>query len=152
MKRKCTARTNAGRPCRAWAVRGSEPPRCPAHAGLTGGASSSRRSDAGSGFYGRQLTTQEISDLVASTGDSSLVDEIAVSRVVLRRLLSVLQDEDELSVRELTRVASMVFNGSRVVAHLLRDERALSGEAADGIAGAIGHALDELATEWGLEL
>lgn len=151
MKRKCTAKTNAGRPCRAWAVRGTEPPRCPAHAGLTAGPSSSR-SDAGGSFYGRQLTTQELTDLVAFTSDPSLSDEIAVSRVMLRRLLTVLQDEEELSVRELTRVASMVFNGSRVVARLLRDERALSGEAADGISGAIGHALDELATEWGLEL
>ena len=32
------------------------------------------------------------------------------------------------------------------------DQRALSGAASDGIAGAIGQALDELATEWGVEL
>lgn len=35
---------------------------------------------------------------------------------------------------------------------MLRDQRALSGEAADGIAGAIAQALDELATELGTDL
>jgi hypothetical protein len=105
------------------------------------------------GFYGRELTTQELTDLVVYSDDVTLSDEIAASRVMVRRLLSVLQDEDDdLSVQELTRLASTVFNGSRVVARLLRDERALSGEAADGIAGAIGTALDELSTEWGLDL
>jgi len=152
MKRKCTATTNSGRPCQAWAVHGTEPPRCPAHAGLTVGPETARRSRGDISFYNRQLTPEELNDLIAFSGDPTLADEIAVSRVVLRRLLAVLQDEDDLSVRELTRIASMVFNGSRAVATLLRDERALSGEAADGIAGAIGHALDELATEWGLEL
>ena len=37
-------------------------------------------------------------------------------------------------------------NASRL-GRLLRDQRALSGQAADGIAGAIAAALDELATE-----
>lgn len=42
-------------------------------------------------------------------------------------------------------------NASRL-GRLLRDRRALTGEAADGIAGAISAALDELATELGVEL
>ena len=33
MSTRCTATTAAGRACRAWAVRGSDPPRCRAHAG-----------------------------------------------------------------------------------------------------------------------
>lgn len=32
---RCTATTAAGRACRAWAVRGSDPPRCRAHGGGT---------------------------------------------------------------------------------------------------------------------
>lgn len=31
MPTRCTATTAAGRPCRAWAVRGTDPPRCTAH-------------------------------------------------------------------------------------------------------------------------
>lgn len=42
-------------------------------------------------------------------------------------------------------------NASRL-GRLLRDRRALSGEAADGISGAIAQALDELSTELGVEL
>lgn len=42
-------------------------------------------------------------------------------------------------------------NASRL-GRLLRDRRAISGEAADGIAGAIAQALDELGTELGVEL
>ena len=43
------------------------------------------------------------------------------------------------------------LNASRL-GRLLRDQRALSGEAADGIAGAIAQALDELSSELGAEL
>lgn len=42
-------------------------------------------------------------------------------------------------------------NASRL-GRLLRDRRALSGEASDGIAGALAQALDELSTELGTEL
>ena len=42
-------------------------------------------------------------------------------------------------------------NASRL-GRLLRDRRALSGTAADGIAGAIAQALDELSTEFGVQL
>ena len=42
-------------------------------------------------------------------------------------------------------------NASRL-GRLLRDQRALSGDAADGIAGAIAQALDELSNELGTEL
>ena len=35
---------------------------------------------------------------------------------------------------------------------MLRDRRALSGEASDGFAGAIAQALDELGSEWGVDL
>jgi hypothetical protein len=42
-------------------------------------------------------------------------------------------------------------NASRL-GRLLRDQRALSGDAADGIAGAIAQALDELSTELGVVL
>ena len=40
----------------------------------------------------------------------------------------------------------------REVLRLMRDQRALSGEVADGISGAISAALDELSVMWGVEL
>jgi hypothetical protein len=33
MNQRCTARTDQGLPCRNWAVRGSDPPRCGSHRG-----------------------------------------------------------------------------------------------------------------------
>jgi hypothetical protein len=54
-----------------------------------------------------------------------------------------------LVVRDLARLFQIHgLNASRI-GRLLRDQRALSGEATDGIAGAIAQALDELATELG---
>jgi hypothetical protein len=37
-KRQCTSTTKSGRPCRAWAVRGSDPPRCVGHGAAVRGA------------------------------------------------------------------------------------------------------------------
>jgi hypothetical protein len=152
MKRKCTATTKAGRPCRAWAVHGTNPPRCQAHANLSDVGASGSAAEEEPSFYQRQLTSKEVADLVAHAGEGTLTDEIAINRIILRRLLTVLRENEALTMQDLTNVAPLVFRGTRAVARLLRQERALSGEAADGIAGAIGKALDELSTEIGLEL
>lgn len=142
----------AGRACQAWAIRDSDPPRCPAHARPDGNASSLRQQPEEESFYRRQLSDRELADLISYGGDGTLADEIALNRIMLRRLLILLQEANELSVSEVARIAALVFRGTEAVSALLRDERALSGEAADGIAGAIGQALDELSAELGLEL
>jgi hypothetical protein len=63
--------------------------------------------------------------------------------------------EQELSALTLDEMVTLLRvhgqNASRL-GRLLRDKRALSGEAADGISGAIAQALDELSTELGVEL
>jgi hypothetical protein len=64
------------------------------------------------------------------------------------------EDETQinLEVKDLARLFQIHgLNASRI-GRLLRDQRALSGEATDGIAGAIAQALDELATELGTDL
>jgi hypothetical protein len=106
---------------------------------------------------------EELADLVACADDLTLDDEIATTRVTLRRILSLITP-DVRAVREppqtnapmtpvdYARLATLALAGARTVARLLRDQRALSGEAADGIAGAIAQALDELGTELGLDL
>ena len=154
MKRKCSAITNAGRPCRAWAMRDSDPPLCPAHAGANqgAGAPAGNQNARKHGFYSQHFTRQELADLVTLAGDPSLDDEIALARVALRRLFNFLNDEDDLTPREMGAIGPLIFTGTRAVAELLRHQRAISGEAADGISGAIAQALDELSTEWGVEL
>jgi len=92
----------------------------------------------------------------------TLDDEIAIARVTLRRILALLSadrvhrmPEGEtvpMTPVDYARLAALLLAGARTVARLLRDKRALSGEAADGIAGAIAQALDELSTELGIKL
>jgi hypothetical protein len=57
-----------------------------------------------------------------------------------------------LWVQDLARLMALHSQNAARLGRLLRDKRAISGEAADGIAGAISLALDELANEWGIEL
>lgn len=148
---RCVQRTKSGRPCNAWAVRGSDPPTCSVHDGRC------------RGFYGSAIHPEELADLVAYAGDLTLEDEIACARVALRRVLAALSAPgdtgaegpltgDALSAGEFARVAGLAFQGARTVSRLLRDQRALSGDAAEGISGAIAAALDELSTMWGVDL
>ena len=117
-------------------------------------------------FYASALEAAELADLVAFAGDLTLDDEIACARIALRRVLAVLSADGAppdghgeaeaagagLTPAEYARLAALAFQGTSTVARLLRDRRALCGDAADGISAAIGQALDELSSEWGIEL
>jgi hypothetical protein len=52
----------------------------------------------------------------------------------------------------LVKLFALYAQSSSRLTQMLRARRALSGDAADGIAQAIARALDELSTEWGVEL
>lgn len=149
---KCSHLTKKGNPCRAWAITGSDPPACSAHsrANRGAGAPAGNQNRIDHGFYGRVYSLEEIADLVAHAVDESLDDEIAAVRVAIRRVFEQL--EHDLVAEEYAKLAALIFTGANTVARLLRARRALTGEAADGISGAIAQALDELANEWGVEL
>jgi hypothetical protein len=93
---------------------------------------------------------EEVALLVNLALDDGLEDEVAASRVAVQRVMEELREE--LSPAEFARLAGLVFRGSDTIARLLRAQRELSGDAADGLAGAISEALDGLGDEWGLEL
>ncbi len=150
---KCQATTKSGRPCGAWAVRGSSPPRCSAHLGRNAGAGApkgnqNRRTH---GFYGRYYTADELDALQQFAADDSLDSEIGVVRVALRRALRVLQDE-ESDPAMVAALMPLIFAGGRTVARLLRDRRLLSGEDADTIMREMADALEELGADWGVNL
>jgi hypothetical protein len=161
---RCTHTTQAGAPCRAWAIRDSDPPACASHAGRArGGAPPGNQNPRTHGFYAPALDPQELADLVMYSDDMTLDDEIGCARVALRRLLVLLDasdvrnyedpdDAEPMTHADYARLMGLALQATRTIARLLRDKRALSGDAADGIAGAIGQALDELASEWGLVL
>ena len=101
------------------------------------------------GFYSSSFTEDELALVAAFVQDIDLNDEIWMQRVMNRRLLEQSQSGD---VDLLVRIGQALAVGTGRVGRLLRDKRAISGEAADGIAGAIATALDELSTELGTQL
>lgn len=148
----CNALTQVGQPCKRHAVRGSQPPRCFAHGGrrpVPDGAPVDGKRDRVS-FYQGVYTAEEIAGLLARSMDPSLEDEIDAVRVAIRRLMQ--RSLDELDAVEYRRLVSVLFSGANTIARLLRTQRVLVGESADGIAGAIAQTLDEVSAEWGIDL
>ena len=144
----CSQTTRAGNPCQAWAIAGTHPPTCAAHLPRPEPPPTKH------GFYSSAVAPDELAALVAYSDDMTLDDEIGITRIALRRALKALSAPTDpparFALQDFARLAAVVFQGGRTVARLLRDRRALSGEAADGIAGALAQAIDELSTEWGL--
>lgn len=81
-----------------------------------------------------------------------LVHDLVAKQQALSALIDRCLSEGSLSVQDLARLMALHSQNASRLGRLLRDKRALSGEAADGIAGAISQALDELSNEWGIEL
>lgn len=179
-KVRCTHLTRAGRPCRGWAVRGSDPPTCPSHLGARSPredpAQEEAAGQAGSGavtvpeevppnrrpdvpgepvrsFYTPALSRQELADLVAYAAEMTLGDEIACARAALRRTLEFLsQGPDAVTESHYLRAVGLVLQGTRTIAQLLRDQQAMGGSVSDQLQAIFDAALDELSEEWGVDL
>lgn len=102
------------------------------------------------GLYSRYFHDDDIAALAAVAADAGLDDEIALTRVAIRRLAEHI--ENARGSDDAIALASALFNGAGRVAALLKAQRSLSGDVADGLAGAIGQALDELSNEWGIAI
>lgn len=142
---KCLASTRSGRRCQAWAVRRSDPARCVAHR-VPGPAAVPRQAPSPLQFYADDPAKVDIDSAIAG-----LIDK-------MRRLDTIIASHDEVQAPGwppddcLIQLFSLYTQASSRLARLLRHRRALSGEAADGLAGAFAQALDELSTVWGIEL
>jgi hypothetical protein len=85
---------------------------------------------------------------------TALASEIELQRQVNERLLALwnaLEHDQEPDGALQVKVAAALTTGLGRVARLLRDQRALTGQAGDGLSGAIAQALDELTTTLGVE-
>ena len=168
---RCSHPTAAGRPCRAWAVRGSDPPLCSAHAGrnkrqypggVGAGAPPGNHNRTVHGFYSSALSPGEVADLLAHAGASTLEGEIACARIALRRVLAHLTTAGvDLSPLDYAKLASLAFQGARTaqsptagsgVARLVRDNHALGGRSSDELYAIFDQALDDLSAEWDVDL
>ena len=147
---RCQGTTKAGQPCSSWAMRGSTlcrhhrtdlaPTRPPE-------ASQNRQTH---GLYARFSTAGDVVDVAVVGTTMTLDDEIACTRVVIRRLSSLVGEAE--SIAESCRLANTIFAGTGRVAQLLRAQRELSAEGANTVASVVAGALDALGTEWGLSL
>jgi len=178
-KVRCTHLTRAGRPCRGWAVRGSDPPACPGHFHPHAPDESAEKvrpstqtvpdqacshppdlkqvapeiAEPAESFYTPVLSRQELADLVTYAAEMTLADEIACARAAVRRTLEFLsRGPDAVSESNYLRAVGLVHQGTRAIAQLLRDQQALGGSVSDQLQAIIDAALDDLSEEWGVDL
>lgn len=145
VSRKCTYQFPEGRQCKAWAVRESDPPRCVSHRQDDGpkvGAPEGNQNRLVHGWYAQgQQQVDPIVDIDAA------VENLGVQLARSTMILGGTEDPDVFYRAFALHVQALSRQG-----RLLRDQRALSGEAADSLLGALGQAIDELGTEWGTTL
>lgn len=141
-KRPCTAVTQDGEPCRAWARRGSDPALCVAHMDDAFGE--------GVSFYSPIMKREELAALAElAEAEVALEGEVACTRILIRRLMAYMNKQEPEGM-ELLNFAKVVFKGTAAVARLLQKEGELKALAEEsGFPAAIGEALDQLAEEWG---
>jgi hypothetical protein len=144
--RHCTAVCRDGSPCCAWAVRGTDPARCAAHGGASGtvGAPGGKPNALKQGYYAA-------SDLPEACTIDAIIDNLYQRQIQLDAYIDDVVAAGSATIGELTRLLRIHGQNASRLGRLLRDRRAISGEAADGISGAIAQALDELGTEWGVD-
>lgn len=147
MATRCTATRQDGHPCKAWARADTDPPRCAAHDPATPspGAPTGNVNAVRHGFYQRPPTA-------APPTIDEIITDLAAKQARLSTLIELELQEDSGRIDNLAKLFALHGQNASRLGRLLRDRRALSGEAADGIAGAIAVALDELSNAFGIEL
>ena len=60
--------------------------------------------------------------------------------------------QGQVEIAEMAKLLGLLGQNASRIGRLLRDQRALSGSAADGLLNAISAALDEISTELGIKL
>ena len=144
--------------CRGWAIRGSDPPRCSPHSARTG-APPTNQNRLVHGFYASVLRPEDLAGLTDDDGRDCLDAKVAIVRLALRRVLSMLvtgttpgSNPQPLTAADCARFIGLTFHGAGVLSRLLRASRALSPGLSDPLAAAINEALDEIGREYGIEL
>ena len=148
--RRCTATCADGSPCQAWAVHGSDPPRCAPHGGgrtLTGaplGNQNARKHR----FHVRT------SPLDGGRSGACTIDGVIADLHRQQQRLSRYIDEhiDELEPSELIRFLRVHGQSCSCLGRLLRDRQALGGGFQADMEELTRQALAELSEEWGVDL
>lgn len=155
-KEKCSHTTLAGKPCNAWAIRGSDPPTCAIHAKLTGGGAPKGNQNARKhGFYSNQFTAEEAAKLLEVQEQEGLEDEIVLTRIQLYRIanytkhmLEEAESNNRLpSLRDLSTAIRLHNDTLKALATATR----MSGPGRS-FGDIIDEVLEELSAEWDTDL
>jgi hypothetical protein len=146
---RCTHPTQSGRPCRAWAIRDTDPPRCAAHAGRPVGAPRGNRNAVQHGFY----ATLDLDPVDGELPIDTVIRDLALKQAQLSALIGDRLDlGDENEARELMRLLHLHgLNASRL-GRLLRDRQVLAAKVNARLLRILGQALDRGGPEREVEL
>ena len=97
-------------------------------------------------FYASAFSAEELSEIARQleSPQRSTEMEVAVMRVMIRRVMERIGEEDPLKALPLIR------QGVDAICRALRTERVLSGEASDSLSAAFAVALREIGEELGI--
>jgi hypothetical protein len=151
--RRCAATCADGTPCRAWAVRGSDPPRCAAHGGTAAriGAPPGNCNALKHGYYARTAPGGRLEDLPP---EAWTIDTVILDLCTKQARLShyIAQHSPDMTADELARFLRIHGMNASRLGRLLRDRHALIGDLGDAMDAIIAQALKELNEEWGTDL
>lgn len=138
---RCMGMTRKGKPCRARAERASR--FCAKHQGQI--------------VVGEQAATPPAQVIYRRpTPGLETIEDVIRDMLEWQSQFTALIEERVLSegiaVSELAKLLAVHGQNASRIGQLLRDQRALSGEAMDGLLAALATALDELGTELGTKL
>jgi hypothetical protein len=86
------------------------------------------------------------------TIDDIIADMQARQEQISELISQAMTGEGHTTTEDLIKLFAIHGQGASRLGRLLRDQRALSGQSADGLSAAIAAALDELSTELGITL
>ena len=148
-RRRCTAISANGRPCRAWAVRTSDPPRCAPHGGgaTTVGAPLANDNARTHGFYADLFSPHpaSVSD-VAPTADQCTIGDVIANLYAKYQRLSDYIDEgtDRFTPEELISLYRLHAQTSSRLGRLMRDREMMGGGNIDWLSNIMEEVLKEL--------
>ena len=141
-KRRCTATTAKQRPCKAWAVSGTDPSRCAAHggAGAPPGAPSGNNNATTHSAY---ASNQAPADLPAA---------ITALETRIHSLALYIDGRQKLSIDDLVTLVSLQGELTSRLGRLLKIWSDLNEDDAGDLTTAINQALDLIGDAWSLDL
>ncbi len=143
MTEQCTANNRHGTRCKAWAVPGTQPPRCAAHGGASKppGPPTGNKNAVTHGFYTQSAPKPNTANLPTI---DAIIEDLHQRQITLSHYLDKAAADENFS--DLLPIFALHAQTASRLGRLLRDRRALTGDAGDGLAEAVSAALDELCT------